>query len=388
MADHEAFRIHSVCSDTGVRLAYRFHRCASLIAADELNAAGGVLGRPVEIIDHATHDARAIDRLYAADARYLFGPNGSSAVASSLPSTTPRQMLQAGWSNATDLGDARRFPYYFQLHFTAEQQALVFMAYLVGIRGHSRIGVMYERSVFGESGLAAIRRIAGEIGLTLPVQPIPLTAARHQREVTALRRQGVEALALFVTPQPTVRSILCGLAESGWFPTIVGQSALLDGGLFTGLPDELAKDCYATTFRKLAAGRRGIADRQWRYAVTMQQRLALLGDGGIHMGLAPHMLSPYYDWVHLLAQAVTEASSWDTRAVKAVLEGIRSYDGMIADMSFDAQAHNGVPLSELTLAATMPATDQPLLFPTEVLEVPAAAEALRQRQQPAGRRPG
>lgn len=351
----DSFLVHSVCDDSGVTSAFRYHLCAALIAVAEVNAAGGVLGRPMQVVEHQGQDAtsaRFAESLYQSGSRYLLGPNGSSLVARNLPATTPRQMLQAGWSNAGILGDARRYPFYFQPHFTDQQQALVFLSYLVRRRGCGRIGVLYERSPFGESALAAHRRLAGQLGVTVHAEAASLTAAHYHRQVTSLRRAGVDGLVLLVTPRPVVRAILCDLAENGWAPPLVGQSALLEGELFAGLPEASSADSYAISMRKLTGNSaRAVAQRQTAYARQLRERLATQSGAGPHMGLPTHLLSPYYDWLHLVAAAVNEAGTQDTVVVRQVLETVTGHDGMIGDFTFGADSHTGIGLDDLTLAS-------------------------------------
>ena len=377
----DAFAVHSMCSDAGTTAGFRYHLNAALLAVEELNGVGGILGRAVEIIDHSGEDVTSVglaDALHSQGSDYLIGPNGSSLVLRNLGVTTPRRMIQAGYNNAGILGDARRYPYYFQPHFTGEQQAVIFLAYAAECLGVRKVGVLYERSVFGESALAAHRRIAALAGVEITAETVSSTAPNLLRPITSLRRSDAELLIMLVTPSPTVRMALAALAHVGWAPVVLGQSALLNPEIYRDLPSALARSCFSTAFVKLChAPDREVGERQRTYAKRLDDTLL----GGGHMGVMAHISSPYYDWLHLLKYAIEEAGGFSTSEVRRVLESTSGYDGMISQFAFSPRCHTGVRLEDLTLASAGSLVEGGAHdgFPMEEPEIRTAVDVLQSR---------
>lgn len=81
-----------------------------LIAIDEINAAGGILGRPIarnEEDDEASpaKQPAVAKKLLDAKPVAIVGPTGSSQALASLAFTTPAKLPQTTFANAAEMGD-------------------------------------------------------------------------------------------------------------------------------------------------------------------------------------------------------------------------------------------------------------------------------------------
>ncbi|RZI65595.1 MAG: amino acid ABC transporter substrate-binding protein, partial [Variovorax sp.] len=131
-----------------------------VIAVDEINAAGGILGRPlvrVEEDDEASPAKQPAVAKKLLDRKPLafVGPTGSSQALASLAFTTRAKMPQATYANAAELADGTKYPYHYQLSFNTAIQAEVIVRHLVEKLGLRKIGVIQENTAFGEQGTAS-----------------------------------------------------------------------------------------------------------------------------------------------------------------------------------------------------------------------------------------
>src|SRR5262249_54365457 len=97
------------------------------IALDEINKAGGILGKKLvkgEVDDQASpaQEPIAMRRLIEAGVRYVVGPTGSSQALASLEVSTPQKILQATYATASEVGDGKRYPFHYQFNFTSDAQ--------------------------------------------------------------------------------------------------------------------------------------------------------------------------------------------------------------------------------------------------------------------------
>ena len=120
MAQNAPLTVGWVRPSTG-RLASSFAPLyvGGLIAIDEINAAGGILGRPIvrkEEDDEASpaKQPTVMKKVIDAGALALVGPTGSSQALASLAFTTPAKLLQSTYAFAADLADGAKYPFHYQ----------------------------------------------------------------------------------------------------------------------------------------------------------------------------------------------------------------------------------------------------------------------------------
>jgi len=101
----QPFNIGWVRPTTG-RLASSFSYLyiGGLIAIEEINAAGGILGRPITRVEEDDEASPAkepaiVKKLQGAGINFMAGPTGSSQALSSLATTTPAKIIQATYAN-------------------------------------------------------------------------------------------------------------------------------------------------------------------------------------------------------------------------------------------------------------------------------------------------
>ena len=106
------------------------------IALDEINAAGGILGRKIvtqEEDDEASpaKEPGIVKKFKDADINILVGPTGSPQVLASLAFTSPAKIIKCGVANGAELGDAVKNPYHYMCVYTTEQEGAVAAKYMV-----------------------------------------------------------------------------------------------------------------------------------------------------------------------------------------------------------------------------------------------------------------
>ena len=106
----DPFNIGWIRPTTG-RLASSFSYLyiGGLIAIEEINAAGGILGRPIARIEEDDEASPAkepaiVKKLQGSGINFIAGPTGSSQSLSSLATTTPAKIIQATYANGAEAG--------------------------------------------------------------------------------------------------------------------------------------------------------------------------------------------------------------------------------------------------------------------------------------------
>jgi len=355
----ETFKLGWVRPTTG-RLVTSFAPlyAGGLIAVDEINAAGGIMGRQIERIEVDDEASPAkqpavIKKLEEEGCRYVLGPTGSSQSLSALAVTTPAKMIHGYFAVSTALGDGRKYPYGYQTTFNTEHQAQAAVEYLVKTLKAKKIGILQENTAFGEQAVADSKTHLQKHGLTpVVIEVFPPTAPDLNAYLANLERAGIDGLMIWAAAIPQLSMAFNGLASMNWFPPTVGHNQLFNESLLPLVPAESIKNVYGTALKNFTWNDSVYPDeRQVNFAKKVQ---AFPGAKGSEPIIA---CSPFYDFLHVLKHAVEKAKSFDVDAVKAALDGVKGFPGMAGTINFSPENHCALAAGDLCMARVDSARD-------------------------------
>jgi ABC-type branched-subunit amino acid transport system substrate-binding protein len=326
---------------------------AAEIALDEINAAGGILGRKLVKVVADDQASPAIEpivtrRLIDEGCKYILGPVGSSHALASLVVSTPAKVIQGTYASAPEAGDAARYPYHYQCNFTADSIVEQIAQYYAG-RKFKRIGLLTEDSAAGDAIKVAAKRELTARGMQIvSEQTFPVKTPDMTPYLRKLRSDGAEALQVHVSVNADITQMLVGLARLGWKPPVAGASGLLFVGLPGAVPDDARyQDIYSAIFRALTYTDQELPPERVR-AFVKKIAASDLTEG--QLGFAA--TSPFYDFLYALKYGVEKAGSWDTEAVKKALDGSPAVPGLFGNMTFNTGSHTGYGASVVGLAVS------------------------------------
>ncbi|HEX2890564.1 ABC transporter substrate-binding protein [Vineibacter terrae] len=358
-ADAEPFKIGWVRPTTG-RLASSFSvlYIGGLIAIDEINKAGGILGRPIvrqEEDDEASpaKEPAVIKKLQEAGLTYIAGPTGSSQALSSLATTTPAKIISATYANGAEMGDGKKYPYHYQCTFNTDQQGEVAARYLVDTIKAKKIGILQENTAFGEQATAASRATLKKAGVEpTRVEVYPLNAPDLNTYVGNLRKAGCDGLIAWIANIPNAAMAFNAMNAQKWFPAITGHNGLFLDALFDLVPDEALKNVYGTMYRSLMwSDGESPGPRQVEFAKKVVAYPEAKGSGTTVAN------SPYYDFLHILKMVIEGEKTFDTDKVKRALDNVRGYKGLLGTVNFTPENHTAIAIEDVALASVASGKD-------------------------------
>jgi branched-chain amino acid transport system substrate-binding protein len=175
---------------------------ALLLWQERQNAAGGLLGRPVElrILDdrsEATASLRLYERLLEAEgAQLLIGPYGSAAVvaAASIAERARRVLVDA--TGVT--GNAQRPGRNYVFHVAAPVPAYGTGALAVAqAAGHTKVQIVARNDPVSQQAASALARQAAAAGLEASLRPVAAGTTDYRKEIAAARARNAEAWIAF-----------------------------------------------------------------------------------------------------------------------------------------------------------------------------------------------
>ena len=304
------------------------------VAVAEINAAGGVLGgRPLELIlrDNRSVPARSGENLreLAAmpDLVAVFCGRFSPVVLENLDLVHQLGLILLDpWASADGITENGRQPSYVFRLSLRDRWAMPVMMRHAKAKGANRIGVLAPNTGWGRSGVAAIERNAGS-GMpgVAGVAWYNWGDKSLARPYVELLRAGAQAI-LFIandTEGAVLLREVAAMPESERLPLIMHWG--VTGGTLAPQVGE-AMDrldlSVVQTFSFLSADPRKVARFLDLWA-------AQFGPARPEEIAAPVGVAHAYDLTHLLARAVDQAGSTDRAQVRAALERLREYDGLV-----------------------------------------------------------
>ncbi len=353
-AQQQAFKIGWVRPTTG-RLASSFAPLylGGLIAIEEINAAGGILGRQIERVEEDDEASPAkepgiVRKLREQDVSVIVGPTGSSQSLASLAATTQAKILQSTYAAAAEAGDGKKYPYHYQLMFNTDQQADVCATYMAKTLGLKKIGILQENTAFGEQAAVSTKAILQKkFGLEVASHQVyPITATDLSAYVANLQKAGVDGVIAWIANVPNAAMIFNTMKTLNWFPPVTGHSGLMLPALFDLVSADAVKNVLATYYRPFTWTD---TEQPGLRQVAFAKRLAQFPEAkGYEVNVAA---SPYYDFIYLLKSAIEAEKSFDVEVLQHALSSVKDFKGLLGNISLTAHNHCGIDITDVVLVS-------------------------------------
>jgi ABC-type branched-subunit amino acid transport system substrate-binding protein len=329
-----------------------------LIAVEEINAAGGIMGRPIvrrEEDDEASpaKEPAIVKKLQEDGINIIVGPTGSSQALASVAVATPAKILQSTYANAAEMGDGKKYPYHYQCTFNTDLQGEIAVRYLVETLKLKKIGILQENTAFGEQATAASKVALKKLGLEpVGVEVYPLTAPDLNGYVGNLNKAGADGLIAWIANIPNAAMAFNAMNTIKWYPPIAGHNGLFIEKIFELVPPEAVKNVYGTYYKSLTWTS---SESPGTKQVAFAKKVAGYPEAkGSEVNVAA---APYYDFLHLLKMAIETSKSFEPEKIKQVLDNVKGYDGLLGTINFTPENHTAISIDQMTLASVASGLD-------------------------------
>jgi ABC-type branched-subunit amino acid transport system substrate-binding protein len=355
----EVLRIGWIRPTTG-RLASSFAPLyvGGLIAVDEINAAGGIMGRRIERVEEDDEASPAKEpaimrKMQDAGINIICGPTGSSQSLSALAVGKNQQIVQAAYATSAEVGNGTKYPTNFQFCFNTVQGATPIVSYLVNTLGVKKVGILQESTAMGEEAMSASRAVLDRAGLKpVDVQVYPLTATDLNPYVANLRKAGAEGIVMWTSNTPQAAAIFNALSSQQWFPPICAHNGLLATSLLKLVPENALKNVYSIHYRALSFT---ATEQPGRLQQAFAKKLQAYPEA--EDVAATVASTPYYDFLHLLKTVIEQEKSFDPVVIRRALNATSGYQGLLGTYGFTPENHTGLALDALCMVTVLSARD-------------------------------
>lgn len=328
------------------------------IAIEEINRAGGVLGgRPLKLIEKANHSvpARSINNIkeFAAtpDMVALFCGRFSPAVLESLPAINEAQIvLLDPWAAADAIVDNPGRPNFVFRLSLRDSWAMPMMLRYAQSNKHDHVGLLLLNTSWGRGNLKVAESfIARNRKLKLVgTHWFNWDEKSFLSKYQNLREAGASAIVLVSNADEA--AIL--VREVAALPVEQRVPIIAHWGVTGGRMPALAGEALHQVDFSVVQTYSFIGARRPQAKKVIAAAKRLYGIQDARSIASPTGLAHAYDLTHLLSRAINRAGSTDRKAIRAALEQVRNYDGLIRNYAqpFTAERHEALSPGMLFMA--------------------------------------
>lgn len=324
----ESIKIGMVVPLTGpIADAGRYGMQGAKLAVDEVNAAGGVLGRPLELIiedDQTQNPTTVLAFTKLADNKEIvafLGPTRSTQIQAIAPSVlqAARPVLIGGTDpTLTKSGN----PWFFRFRPNDTYTARAMAEFGIEKLGKKKWAIVHSTDAFGSNAKSLFTEALKARGITPVItEGQPNNSPDYTAVALAVKQSGADVLATFITFEPDVAIFARQLRQLGVNPVWLGSPSIT-----------------TTTALKL-----GGATLYGTYAVADFHRdanaeaKAFATKYSTLYKTAPDFFASWpYDAIHVLAKAITAAGEASPEKLRQALLAVQDYRGVEGTYSFDA----------------------------------------------------
>lgn len=351
-ATKEALKIGVLLTMTGPQGAIGVYQQTGLqMAIEEINAAGGIMGRQVELIerddggDPTKTLTMAHELVEKSGVTLIFGTSSSSQALAAMPYLTEQKVFNIGSFSADAANDPQKYPYGFTGAPVSSVQAAVVAKYPIDVLKLKKIGLLVDAGAYGNSMLPPYTKEIQARGLTpVAVERYPYgSSADMSPQLNNLKKAGAEAIVSSSIGADSIR-ILKNLQSMGWSVPYSGVD-LNSGAVVNGAGPEAMKMAYSYSQKNLTySDKVPVPAKTKEFAAKLAKRMNQIP---LHDSIT--LQSQFYDFGYLVKWAVETAQSTEGPKVAAALETLKGFNGAHASFTFAKGNHSGLALDELVM---------------------------------------
>lgn len=315
------------------------------LAVQEINAAGGIDGRQIELIvrDTQSEPTKAVngaaELIHAHKVSAVVGPvnSGESLAVVPLLAKANTPQIHPCWVDS--LTDPKKYPMCFRNASTNQQIGAGANRYVVDVLKCKKVALISDTTGYGTASVNAYAPMLKAKNAEIVYQGnIDAANPDLTAEILRMRSAGAEAIMPWSVNPGFLSRIINTRGQMQWDVPIVGQTTLGSGQTQALLekPEYWAK-VYPNNFRPVCYDANGkLTDRTAAFLERLKSAKIEVADTLLWW------IAVGYDSPHMLAQAVKNAGA-EPEQIVGYLNKLNNYPGVFGDVSFTSDRHDGYP---------------------------------------------
>lgn len=325
------------------------------LAVEEINKAGGINGRPIELLtrDTAGDPTKAVNYAqqlaFSDKVQVVIGPVNSGEGLASTPILAKAGIPNLVIGAIDELIDPVKYPRAFRVINTNKQWISTANDYALNVLKKSKVAIIADTSGYGTASAKTAQELLDKAGIK------PVYTALVDPNKTDLTDEMLKAKAAgadIVMPWSAATGLLGRLlnarGDMGWDVPVVGHPALMAAQIRKLLnKPEYWANAYAAGYRSTTFGADGKLPAATQ--ALLDKMRPRLGNGEVDVLF--WWVAMGYDTVKIVEHMIKTAGSTDPAAMQKALEGTKEFRGIYATYGWSATERNGFPDSNMAMNA-------------------------------------
>ncbi|MEF7612556.1 ABC transporter substrate-binding protein [Aquincola sp. MAHUQ-54] len=325
------------------------------LAVEEINKAGGINGRPIELLtrDTAGDPTKAVNfaqqLAFSDKVHFVIGPVNSGEGLASTPIIARAGIPNLVIGSIDELVDAKKFPRAFRVINTNRQWISTANDYALGTLKKTKIAIIADTSGYGTASAKTAQELLEKAG----VKPIYTALVDPNKtdltdEMMKARTAGADIVMPWSAATGLLGRLLNARGDMGWNVPVVGHPALMAPQIRKLLNKPAYwENTFASGYKSTTYGDDGkLPERTQALLDRVRPRL-----GGGEAEILFWWVAMGYDTVKVIEHAVKTAGSTDPAAIQKVLESTQGFQGVYATYGWSPTERNGFPDSNMAVNA-------------------------------------
>jgi branched-chain amino acid transport system substrate-binding protein len=323
----------------------------TILAVNEINAAGGVNGRQIELITRDTQSDptkavnAAVELMRQQKVHVIWGPgnSGEALAATPLIARTHVPHMDGCWADA--VVDVEKYKLAFRCAPSNQQVGAAANHYVVDVLKITDVAVLGDTTGYGTASVEAYVPMLKAKGANVVYQGIVETSQPDLKpEMLRMRDAGAKVIMPWSVNAGLLSRIMNTRGQMGWDVPIAGQTALGSGQTKALLEKpEYWKNVCLINFRSCSYDEQGKLPA--RTAAFVERLHAARIDSSDTL---LSWIANGYDVPYLVAAAVQNAGS-EPDQMAGYWNTVKAYPGVFGDYTWSPQNHNGYPDAEVVM---------------------------------------
>jgi branched-chain amino acid transport system substrate-binding protein len=346
IADTTPLRIGWLAALTGASSSTGVAMDRGLVfAVNEINAAGGVNGRKLELITRDTQSDptkavnAAVELTHRSNVNLIFGPanSGEALAVTGLLARGNTPQLDPCWVDT--LIDVAKYPMAFRTAPSNQQIGAAANHYVLDVMKIRDVAIISDTTGYGTASVQAYEPMLKQQGANVVYQAsIEASQPDLTPDMLRMRNAGAKVIMPWSVNAGFLARILNTRGQMGWDVPVAGQTTLGSGQTKALLEKpEYWENVFQIGFRTTSYGADGrLPPRTEEFAKRLAAAKIEVGDTLLWW------IAVGRDAAYLSADAMRHGGTTGAE-ITGYLNAVKNYPGVYGDYSFTPEQHNGYP---------------------------------------------
>ena len=320
-------------------------------AAEEINKAGGIKGRKLEVITRDTQGDptkavnAALELINKEKVEFTIGPTNSGEGLATTPVIARSKIPSLVYGVVDPLIDPQKYPYAFRVLPSNQQWTEAVHNYALNVLKKKKVGIIGDATGYGTATTNLSDTALKAMGASVVYKSL---VEANQTDLTAEMKKaqaaGAEVMVVWTDSAGLNSRLMNARADIGWNVPFVGHPAMGSGSVKPLLSKpENWNEVYIIGYQSMSFDGAGKLPARTEKFLDEVSKTVRIDDTTLWWVAAG------YDAIQLIRHAVEKSGSSKADDVKAVWESTKDFPGIFGSYTYSATSHNGYPVSGVAM---------------------------------------